>query len=178
MLIIPAGMAFADSQTGTITSNVAFKNDTGYGIAIIQISPTGQNTWTDLLSAMRAENISNQLATGESLVLPMTFNNGTLWDIKSTFPDLSFSDDSSGNPIPASFVVTGVDFSGISSAPGTSIDLYNDILTGNTEARVALESLSLAPPSSDQEAALSYINTYRASFHHRRNHGSSPGQPD
>lgn len=134
--------------TGTITANVSFKNETGYSVAIIQISPTGKNSWTNLLSAMGVENIPNQLATGKSRVLPMTFNSSTLWDIKGTYSDLYDYDDND-EQVFRSFVVSGVDFSGISSAPGASIELRNERLTGKTVAIVTNNIIAPAPKPGD-----------------------------
>lgn len=134
--------------TGIMTSNVAFKNGTGYSVAKIQISPTGKNSWTDLLSALGEANISKQLGTGQSRVLPMTFNKGTLWDIKGTYSDLIDWDEDM-NDVNRAFVITGVDFSGISSAPGASIELRNQIFARETVAIVTNNIVVSAPKPGD-----------------------------
>jgi hypothetical protein len=140
--------------TGTITSNVAFKNQTSHSLSIIQISPTGKNSWTDLLRTgtgyfATKEEISRQLKNATSLVLPMTFNSGTLWDIKGTYSTLSNTNFENGESVPSAFVITGLDFSGISSAPGASIELKNLLLTGKTVAVVTNNIAAPAPKAGD-----------------------------
>lgn len=138
--ILPGNQA-----TEPITSNVAFKNQTTQRLSMIQISPTGKNTWTDVLNA---QDFNSQIDHGQTFVLPMTFNKNTLWDIKITYSDL-LAWDADGNKYNRFYEIIGVDFAGISAEPGASIELKYEMFSGKTVAIVTNNIVASAPKPGD-----------------------------
>lgn len=121
---------------GTVTSTVTFYHEVIHRLSKIQISPTGKNTWTNILDAKSYE---EQLDHGQSTIQSMTFNPSTLYDIKCTFSDF----------FPESFVITGVDFSSISASPGASIKLKYEMFSGKNVAIVS-GNIASAPPKTGE----------------------------
>lgn len=125
----------SSGSQGIVTSNVKFINN-DRDIEKIQISPTGENVWTDVLVLPNGE--LDKFAPRTELTLPMTFDSSKLWDIKiTTWPFGDVHD------------IKEIDFSGISSKPGATIEIKYLLLTGKTVVIVSGSTDAPAPKAGD-----------------------------